>query len=124
MIQAIVEVVYPAESGTAKSGKVWRKQQILLSAKFNDFHKKFYAALWNDNITNDYKKGDTVKVDLSFESKEFNGKWYSSITIEKLEKVADAPEKEIAPVSDFPPNLPEGFDEEKAVDDSDEKLPF
>lgn len=124
MIQAIVEVVYPAENGTAKSGKVWRKQQILLSAKFNEFHKKFYAALWNDNITNDYKKGDTVNVDLSFESKEFNGKWYSSITIEKLEKVANASEKEIAPMPDFPPNLPDNFDEENNVDNSNTDLPF
>lgn len=67
-------------SGVSKSGKSWRKKEYILETE-GMYPKKVCFAVLNDNIDRfALQMGKTYEVELDVESREYEGKWYHSVT--------------------------------------------
>lgn len=75
------------QSGTSKQGNPWTKQEYVLET-IENFPKKVHFDFFGDRA-NQYplEVGETVKLSFDIESREWNGRWFTSIRGWKAEKV-------------------------------------
>lgn len=88
----------PPMSGTSKAGNQWNKQEYVLET-IENFPRKIHFDFFGDRA-NQYplEVGDTVVLSFDIESREFNGRWYTSIRGWKAEKEdANAQQQNAAP---------------------------
>lgn len=97
----------PLQSGVSKSGNNWSKQEYVLETQEN-FPKKVHFDFFGDRANQyDLQEGQMVKLSFDIESREYNGRWYTSIRGWKAEPAdvptpgtyAGAPEVGSAPVA-------------------------
>lgn len=95
--------VLPLKSGEGKNG-TWKSQDYVIETA-SQYPKKICFNLYGDKV-DQFPVGidDTVKVSFDIESKEYNGRWYTSIRAWKVEKEAGA--KPVATPPDFPVTAP------------------
>ncbi|MBL4654774.1 MAG: DUF3127 domain-containing protein [Bacteroidia bacterium] len=63
----------------------WQLQEYVLETK-GDYPKKVCFGVWGDKIDQyNLKVNDEVTAHISLESREFNGKWYTSVRSWKIE---------------------------------------
>ena len=73
--------VLPEQSGVSKtSGKEWKMQSYVLETQ-EQYPKKVHFELFGDDRikANPCKLDDIVTISFDIESREFNGRWYTSI---------------------------------------------
>ena len=79
----------PLQTGVSKAGNNWSKQEYVLETQEN-FPKKVHFDFFGDRATQyDLQEGQMVKLSFDIESREYNGRWYTSIRGWKAEP-ADA----------------------------------
>ena len=81
--------------GTSARG-AWRKQELIIET-IEQYPKQVCLLCWGDTIDalaalND---GDVIKADISIESREFNGKWYTDVRAFGLGLVSSAPQQAV-----------------------------
>lgn len=78
------------QSGTSKAGNAWSKQEYVLET-IENFPKKVHFDFFGERA-NQYplEVGDTINLSFDIESREWNGKWFTSIRGWKAEKVDPA----------------------------------
>lgn len=72
--------------GVSKAGKAWTKQEFLIET-IETYPKKIYMETMKEPAIETLSKskiGDTVTCGINIESREFNGRWYSSISAWKI----------------------------------------
>lgn len=113
--------VLPLQEGVSKAGNPWKKQEYVLETT-DQYPKKVCFDLFGEKA-DQYRAeiGDDVTLSFDIESREYNGRWFTSIRGWKLEKnvagEAVPPMADVAPmVSDIPP-FP-------AAADNNDDLPF
>lgn len=113
--------VLPLQEGVSKAGNPWKKQEYVLET-LEQYPKKVCFDLFGDKA-DQYRAeiGDEVVLSFDIESREYNGRWFTSIRGWKLEKASDVaatPAQAVSAdvVNDLPP-FP------AATDDNDD-LPF
>lgn len=113
--------VLPLQEGVSKAGNPWKKQEYVLETT-DQYPKKVCFDLFGEKA-DQYRAeiGDDVTLSFDIESREYNGRWFTSIRGWKLEKnvagEAVPPMADVAPmVSDIPP-FP-------AASDNNDDLPF
>ncbi|MDL2290138.1 DUF3127 domain-containing protein [Paludibacteraceae bacterium OttesenSCG-928-F17] len=102
--------VLPLATGEGKNG-TWRSQDYVLET-FDQYPKKVCFNLFNDRI-DQFKMaiGDTVDVSFDIESREYNGRWYTTVRAWRVnKKTQDAPMVDSA-AGQFPPFDPSSFAE-------------
>ena len=105
-INGKVIAVLPLQSGEGKNG-TWRSQDYVIETG-GQYPKKLCFNLFGDKIDQfPISIDDDVKVSFDIESKEYNGRWFTSIRAWKVEKEASASH---APSVEFPP-LPAGAED-------------
>lgn len=78
MVQGIITHVLPEENGVGKaSGKEWRKQTAVLQTQ-EQYPKYVAFDMFNNRIV-PLQVGQSVQVQISVESREYQGKWYSNV---------------------------------------------
>lgn len=82
-IKGKVIEVHPIVDGTSKRGTPWRKRGIVIETD-ERYPKKIYIEVWNNDVDK-VMLGDKVTFDVDAESREFNGKWYTTLTAYKVE---------------------------------------
>lgn len=109
--------VLPMVTGEGKNG-TWRSQDYVLET-FDQYPRKVCFNLFNDRIDQfPMAIGDTVDVSFDIESREYNGRWYTTIRAWKVnKKVQETPMVDSA-VGQFPPFDPSSFT------DTGDDLPF
>lgn len=103
----------PEMSGTSKMGNPWKKREYVLET-IESFPKKIHFDFFGDKADQfPLNLGDTIKLSFDIESREYNGRWYTSIRGWKAEPaVESAP---AAPGQAYPgaapafPQAPVGF---------------
>jgi len=118
--------ILPEQKGEGRNGP-WSRQDFIIETE-EQYPKKLCISVWNSKVDIEHlEKGDPVTVEISVESREYNGKWYtdvkaSGLTVHKTKEGAAA-----APPADLnetpPPEekpLPYAPEEAGAEDD----LPF
>lgn len=124
----IIQKLAPA-GGTSKAGNAWTKQEYVLET-IENFPKKIFFDFFGERA-NQYplEVGDTVNLSFDIESREYNGRWYTSIRGWKAEKVdatqtgapmAVAPMSSPVPTAVPAPPMPDFSVSEGETDD----LPF
>lgn len=115
------------QSGTSKAGNAWSKQEYVLET-IENFPKKIHFDFFGERA-NQYplEVGDTVNLSFDIESREWNGKWFTSIRGLKAEKtdtqavgVAQKPAASPVPNAVPAPPIPDFSASEGETDD----LPF
>ena len=124
--------VLPEQGGVSKtSGKEWKLQAYVLETQEQYPRKVHFEVFGEDRIkANPCQLDDIVTVSFDIESREFNGRWYTSIrawkiqqgvvTIEAAAPVVDAG---VAPVAAAPQANVATFDAAAGVDETTD-LPF
>lgn len=98
-----VTQVLPLESGESKAGKAWSKQTFIIEFMDGSYSKKLAITAMNDKISLIPGIGQEVKVDCNASSREYNGRWYTDISLWKCEVVSGIPAKlEDQPDNDLP----------------------
>ena len=129
VVGKIIQVL-PEQGGVSKtSGKEWKLQAYVLETQEQYPKKVHFEVFGEDRIkANPCQLDDVVTVSFDIESREFNGRWYTSIRAWKIqqgvatEEVAPAPT--VAPtVAAAPQANVATFDAAAGVDETTD-LPF
>lgn len=135
IVGKIIQVL-PLQEGIGKTGNPWKVQGYVLETQEQYPRKVQFEVFGEDRIKNNMcNVDDVVTVSFDIESREFNGRWYTSIRAWRIQQgvvTADAPAAQPAqpaqpiqpaqPVQPTPTANVETFDP-TAADDSSE-LPF
>jgi len=104
------------ESGVARSGNPWKKQEFVVETT-EQFPRKICFTLFNDKVSllAGISAGDELEVSFDVESREFNNKWYHNINAWKLEKSSQDQGGQYTPpltADDLPPEVTDGQPED------------
>lgn len=88
-IVGTIEKLMPISKGVSSTGREWVKQDIVMSMANGQFVKHFTAAVMGQERIDNFKLrvGDNIVAYLDVDAKEYNGRWYNSINIWKVERV-------------------------------------
>jgi hypothetical protein len=84
-IQGTLKQILPLESGETKSGKAWQKQTIVVETQ--ETYPKLIAVEVSEKAISrlqDYQIGHTITCSINIESREYNGRWFTSIKCWKI----------------------------------------
>ena len=95
-------------SGVSKAGRAWKKREYVLETQ-DPYPKKVYFDMFGERADQyPMEVGDVVRLSFDIDSREYNGRWFTSISGWKAEKIGDgqgaAPMQNAAPVSN--PGIP------------------
>ena len=79
--------ILPLQTGIGKSGNEWKKQDIIIQTD-EAYPKSICLSLWGNTIDDKLKSEDKIKAFVDIESREFNGKWYTTIKAWKIESLS------------------------------------
>lgn len=85
------------QSGTSKAGNSWTKQEYVLET-MDAYPKKVHFDFFGDRV-NQYplNVGQIITLSFDIESREYNGRWYTSIRGWKAEDASTAPAQQVPP---------------------------
>ena len=118
----------PLQSGVSQAGNNWKKQEYVLETE-DSYPKKVHFDFFGDKADQfPLNVGDRVRLSFDIESREYNGRWYTSIRGWKAEAAAAAategpqqgPAVAAAAPAGAPVPPPPAFNTPEASDD----LPF
>jgi hypothetical protein len=92
----------PQQTGQGKNG-AWVKQDFIIETT-EQYPKKVCISLWGDKVKEleSIQIGESIKVSINVESREFNGKWYTDVKGWKMDKAGSAGQ----PTHPTPPETP------------------
>ena len=87
-IKGKIIAILPIQTGQGKSG-TWRSQDYVLETA-DQYPKKVCFNLFGDKI-DQYQIGidETVNISFDVESREYNGRWYTTVRAWKVDKVGE-----------------------------------
>ena len=93
-IKARIKKILEIETGTSKSGTTWKKQNFIVN-QFTPFKDELCCSIFNDNISlmANRKEGETVDLELTIKSREWNGKYYTNVNCDMIRPVSEADEE-------------------------------
>ena len=99
VVGKIIQVL-PEQGGVSKtSGKEWKLQAYVLETQEQYPRKVHFEVFGEDRIkANPCQLDDVVTVSFDIESREFNGRWYTSIRAWKIQQGVVAADGAAAPV--------------------------
>lgn len=78
----------PMQSGTSKTGNAWKKKEYVLETE-DTYPKKIHFDFFGDRADQyQLTVGQRVRLSFDIESREYNGRWYTSIRGWKSEPAA------------------------------------
>ena len=106
-IQGKVIQILPQQTGVSKTGNPWAVQPFVIET-LEQYPKKVHIELFgSDRINNNpFAVDEVVKVQFDIESREFNGRWYTSLRAWKVEKDQQAAGDSAAPSAPLPAAAP------------------
>ena len=86
----------PEQGGTSKAGNAWRKKEYVLETH-DQYPKQVHFDFFGDRI-NQYplEVGQEITLSFDIESREYNGRWYTSIRGWKAEPATAAQSNPVA----------------------------
>ena len=106
-IQGKVIQILPQQSGVGRNGNPWAVQPFVIET-LEQYPKKVHIELFGaDRINNNpFSVDEVVKVQFDIESREFNGRWYTSLRAWKVENSQQAAGDSVAPSAPLPTAAP------------------
>lgn len=116
----------PERSGTGKTGKEWRSKEYVVT-EHGEYAKRVCVQVMNDKIDAlGLAVGQEVEIQCDVDAREWNGKWFNSITCWKatITGVSHAPTSSPPQYASEPPKRPAASQNNQMFNDSDDGLPF
>lgn len=89
-IQGKIIAALPEVTGTSKAGNPWKKREYVLETH-DQYPKKVHFDFFGDRAEQyPLNIGDEITLSFDIESREYNGRWYTSIRGWKAEKAGEA----------------------------------
>jgi hypothetical protein len=86
----------PEQSGTSKAGNEWKKREYVLETQ-ETYPKKMLFDLFGQRADQyPLNVGDVVTVSFDINSREYNGRWFTSISAWKVEPANQASAQPVA----------------------------
>ena len=99
-----VIAVLPVKSGTSQSGNEWATQQYVVESHEQYPQKMVFEVFGKDRIKEaNISIGDELEVEVNFDAREYQGKWYNSIKAWKVAHINSAPQPAAQPAQPVPP---------------------
>lgn len=116
--QGKVIQVLPIQEGVSQSGKAWAIQGFVIETGGQYPKKQYIEIFGKDKIQQNLPQvGDDVTAFVDIESREYNGKWYTSVRAWKVTRgVVAVPDAQPMPSSTTVPQAP--------ADGQNSNLPF
>lgn len=104
-------VALPEQNGVSKAGNSWKKKEYVLETQ-DTYPKKVHFDLFGDKADKyPLSVGQTVRLSFDIESREYNGRWFTSIrgwqaeVVDETAPAASATQtyQNAAPVGTVPP---------------------
>jgi hypothetical protein len=83
--------ILPVQTGVGKQGNEWKKQEIIIQTE-ESYPKTICITLWGNTIDDNIKLEDRIKALIDIESREFNGKWYTTVKARKIDLLSSSNE--------------------------------
>ena len=104
----------------------WKKQELIIET-IEQYPKKICLLCWNERVNdaNSFFVGQTIKAQISIESREFNGKWYTDVRAFRFDQ--DQPAAQSAQPMNQPQQMQQPLppmNEEYFASDNGDDLPF
>ncbi len=121
--------VLPLQSGTSKAGNQWKKQEYVLETE-DAYPKKICFDFFGDRVDQfPLQINDRIKLSFDLESREYQGRWYTSVRGWKSEPAdnnnpAAQPSQVAAPPMGTPAAPPAPADFLNEDPSSSDDLPF
>ncbi len=133
IVGKIIQVL-PLQEGVGRNGNPWKLQAYVLETQEQYPRKVHFEVFGEDRVRNNQcNLDDLVTVSFDIESREFNGRWYTSIRawrIQQGDTTAAAPQAPVAAAPVAPAAAPvapaanvQTFDSTPGADESSD-LPF
>lgn len=85
-IKGKIILALPEISGTSKNGNAWKKREYVLETQ-ETYPRKVHFDFFGDRADQyPLNVGDDITLSFDIESREYNGRWYTSIRGWKAEK--------------------------------------
>ncbi|MCH5219495.1 MAG: DUF3127 domain-containing protein [Muribaculaceae bacterium] len=120
---------FPEVSGVSKAGKNWRKREYVLETQ-ESYPQKIFFDFFGDKADQfPLEVGQTVRLSFDISSREYNGRWFTSISAWRAEQVdpqtvPQQPTEQPYPASSNPYNAPTIPPVELAPSEPTDDLPF
>ena len=107
----------------------WKKQELIIET-VEQYPKKICLLCWNERVNdaNSFFVGQTIKAQISIESREFNGKWYTDVRAFRFDLEQPAQQPAAQPMNQMPPHMPQQplppMNEDYFASDNGDDLPF
>ena len=116
-------------SGVSKAGNSWKKHEYVLETK-DSYPKQVHFDFFGERADQyPLSIGDDIKLSFDIESREYNGRWFTSIRGWEAEKadgaaVSQAPVQQAQPVSAAPVQQPAAPQQPDFGSSATDDLPF
>ena len=121
-IKGKIIVALPEMSGVSKSGNNWKKREYVLETQ-ETYPRKVHFDFFGDRADQyPLSVGDDITLSFDIESREYNGRWFTSIRGWKAEKNG-APQPAAQPFQNMP-DVPPAPAFDPMQSSGDEDLPF
>ena len=86
-IKGKIIVALPEMSGTSKAGNPWKKREYVLENTDGQYPRQIHFDFFGDKADQyPVAVGDQIKLSFDIESREYQGRWFTSIRGWKVEK--------------------------------------
>ena len=84
-----IEKLMPVQKGVSSTGREWVRQDIVMSMTNGQYVKHLAATVMGQERIDNFNLhvGDNIVAYLDVDAKEYNGRWYNSINIWRVERV-------------------------------------
>ncbi len=111
-IKAKLVRILQVESGVGRTGNPWKKQEFVVET-LEQYSRKVCFTLFNDKLSllSDFSEGEVLEVSFDIESREFNNKWYHTLSAWKIDPAAPKSSGTVLPPlteADVPPEPADG----------------
>lgn len=91
-IEGKIVLDLPLQSGTSKAGNPWKKKEWVLET-FGSYPKKVKVQAFGDRVDNlRLEVGKDYRLSVDLESREFNGRWYTDVSVYRAEDFVQQPQ--------------------------------
>lgn len=86
-ISGVIRTILPEKSGVSQAGNPWRRVEIILETEESHAHKIAFSVM-NARI-DEFRLavGERVELSVDVDSREFQGKWYTSLTAYRCTRI-------------------------------------
>ena len=86
-ISGVIRNILPEQSGVSQSGNAWRRGTYILETE-ESHPRKICFSVMNTRIDEfRLNVGERVELSVDVDSREFNGKWYTSLTAYRCARI-------------------------------------